>query len=83
MPGHTGYYCEHLLLLFSADLFASYHGTAHFPPDIFTRAGPDAGQRRDRDLRLDLTGIIPNHCDRAEPEEHLERLRRLHAQANF
>jgi hypothetical protein len=30
-----------------------------------------------RALSLDLAGVIPNHADAAEPEEHLHRLRAL------
>jgi hypothetical protein len=28
-------------------------------------------------LGLELAGVIPNHCDRSEPEVHLQRLRGL------
>lgn len=75
--GHTGYYCNKLRLLFSADLFASYGAFPHFPPGILN-SGP--GQMRasvDRALALDLKGVLPNHGDTAAPEVHLERLRRL------
>ena len=81
LPGHThghmGFYCESLRLLFSADLFASYRGFAHFPPAIFNSARGQIPASGARALALDLVGIIPNHGDRATPEEHLERFRKL------
>jgi len=81
LPGHThghmGFYCEKLGLLFSADLFASYRGFAHFPPTIFNSAPEMIPKSADTALSLDLTGIIPNHCDTATPEEHLRRFRQL------
>lgn len=81
LPGHTrghmGYYSEHHRLLFSSDLFASYRGAAHFPPAIFNSAPEQIPQSVATVLALELTGIIPNHCDHASPEEHLRRLRRL------
>ena len=82
LPGHTlghmGYYCERLKLLFSADLFASYRGAAHFPPAIFNSKPDLMPASLATALRLDLAGIIPNHGDRVTPEVHLQRLRRLH-----
>jgi glyoxylase-like metal-dependent hydrolase (beta-lactamase superfamily II) len=81
LPGHTrghmGFYCERLRLLFSADLFASYRGFAHFPPNIFNSAPEQIPRSAVTALEFDLTGVIPNHCDRASPEEHLQRLCRL------
>jgi glyoxylase-like metal-dependent hydrolase (beta-lactamase superfamily II) len=81
LPGHThghmGFYCERLRLMFTADLFASYRGIAHFPPDIFNSAPEQLPQSAATALAFDLAGVIPNHCDRASPEEHLQRLRRL------
>jgi glyoxylase-like metal-dependent hydrolase (beta-lactamase superfamily II) len=81
LPGHTyghmGSYCERLRLLFTADLFASYRGIAHFPPDIFNSAPEQLPQSVTAALAFDLAGVIPNHCDRASPEEHLQRLRQL------
>lgn len=76
-PGHMGFYCETLKLLFSADLFASYAGIAHLPPKIFNSAPEELGQSVSRALALDAIGLIPNHGDRAAPEEHLQRLRKL------
>jgi glyoxylase-like metal-dependent hydrolase (beta-lactamase superfamily II) len=81
LPGHTdghmGFYCERLRLMFTADLFASYRGVAHFPPAIFNSSPAQIPQSTERALSFDLTGVIPNHGDRASPEEHLRRLRRL------
>jgi glyoxylase-like metal-dependent hydrolase (beta-lactamase superfamily II) len=81
LPGHTyghmGFYCERLRLLFTADLFASYCGIAHFPPDIFNSAPEQLPQSAATALAFDLAGVIPNHCDHASPEEHLQRLRQL------
>ena len=83
LPGHThghmGFYCERLRLLFSGDLFASYRGAAHFPPDIFNSNPSQLPASTAKALSLDLAGIIPNHCDRASPKEHLQRLQRLQA----
>jgi glyoxylase-like metal-dependent hydrolase (beta-lactamase superfamily II) len=81
LPGHTyghmGFYCERLRLLFSADLFSSYRNRARFPPAIFNSAPQQLTGSVATALALDLGGVIPNHCDRAAPEVHLERLRRL------
>ena len=81
LPGHTlghmGYYCERLKLLFSADLFASYGGAAHFPPAIFNSEPHQMPASLANALRLDLAGVIPNHGDRVSPEVHLQRLRDL------
>lgn len=81
LPGHThghmGFHCERLRLLFTSDLFASYRGIAHFPPDIFNSAPRQLPQSATRALEFDVAGVIPNHCDRAGPEEHLRRLRQL------
>jgi glyoxylase-like metal-dependent hydrolase (beta-lactamase superfamily II) len=81
LPGHThghmGFYCERLRLLFSGDLFASYRGAAQFPPAIFNSEPSQLPASMVKALSLDLAGIIPNHCDHASPEEHLQRLRRL------
>ena len=75
--GHTGFYCERLRLLFSADLFASYRGMAHFPPAIFNSAPERLGESAAKALALDPAGVVPNHGDRATPEEHLRRLNHL------
>ena len=62
---------------FTADLFASYRGVAHFPPNIFNSVPEQLPQSAAAALAFDLAGVIPNHCDRASPEEHLRRLREL------
>jgi hypothetical protein len=72
-----GFYCECLKLLFTADLFASYHGIAHFPPDIFNSAPEQLPKSAVAALELEPVGVIPNHCDHASPEEHLRRLGQL------
>lgn len=72
-----GFYCESQRLMFTSDLFASYRGAAHLPPDIFNSAPEQIPQSVARALTFDLAGVIPNHCDHAGPEEHLIRLRRL------
>lgn len=81
LPGHThghmGFYCERLRLLFTGDLFASYRGIAHFPPDVFNSAPAQLPQSAAKVLAFDLAGVIPNHGGRATPEEHLRRLRHL------
>jgi len=81
LPGHTlghmGFYCERLKLLFSADLFASYRHFSHFPPAILNSAPKQLWESVATALALDLAGVLPNHCDRATPEEHLRRLRQL------
>lgn len=82
LPGHThghmGYYCERRKLLFSADLFSSYRDMPRLPPVIFNSVPGQIAGSIAKALALDLHGVIPNHCDRAAPEVHLERLRRLH-----
>ena len=75
--GHTGYYCEKRRLLFSADLFASIAHLTHLPPAFFNEDSSQIGASLERALSLDITGVIPNHCDRASPEVHLARLQRL------
>jgi glyoxylase-like metal-dependent hydrolase (beta-lactamase superfamily II) len=75
--GHTGYFCKKLGLLFSADLFASYGSFSHLPPEIFNANSEQIPASVDRALQLEITGVIPNHCDLASPEEHLTRLKLL------
>jgi glyoxylase-like metal-dependent hydrolase (beta-lactamase superfamily II) len=75
--GHTGFFCERLRLLFSADLFSSYRDIPRFPPDIFNSEPERIPGSVMTALALDLGGVLPNHCDRATPEEHLLRLCRL------
>lgn len=85
LPGHTrghmGFHCERLRLMFTADLFASYGRVARLPPNIFNSDPGQIPQSVAAALSFDLAGVIPNHGDRAGPEEHLQRLRRL--QLNF
>ncbi len=75
--GHTGFYCEALRLLFTADLFASYRAFAHYPPRVFNSAPEQIPNSVARALALDLIGVVPNHGDNADPEEHLARLKKL------
>ena len=81
LPGHThghmGFYCERLKLMFTSDLFASYWGVANFPSDIFNSVPAQLPAGITTTLAFELSGVIPNHCDRAAPEEHLRRLRLL------
>lgn len=72
--GHSGFYCESRKLLFSADLFASYKNGPRLPPRIFNASGAQIPQSVTKALKLDLLGVLPNHCDRSSPELHLERL---------
>lgn len=76
-PGQTGYFCEKLGLLFSADLFASYRRLVHYPPAIFNSEPEMMAASVARALALEPRGVLPNHGDGAAPEVHLERLRKL------
>lgn len=76
-PGHTGYYCERLRLLFSGDLFASYRIGPRLPPKIFNSEPQRIAASVRAALALDLVGVLPNHGDRSSPEVHLGRLRTL------
>jgi glyoxylase-like metal-dependent hydrolase (beta-lactamase superfamily II) len=75
--GHTGYYCSSRKLLFCGDLFASFNRWSHFPPAILNADPAQIVKSVRKALSLDLAGVIPNHADDAEPEEHLRRLRAL------
>jgi glyoxylase-like metal-dependent hydrolase (beta-lactamase superfamily II) len=81
LPGHTeghmGFYSPAKKLLFSGDLFASYRMWPHLPPNIFNSSPEDIPDSLQKASALDLEGVLPNHGDRAEPPEHLERLRKL------
>ena len=79
--GHTGYYSERCRLLFCGDLFASFQGFAHLPPGIFNSCAHLSSSSLAKALSLDLEGVIPNHSDRADPDTHLARLRKLAAVA--
>ncbi len=75
--GHSGFYSESQKLLFCGDLFASFGRWSHFPPAIFNDNSDQIAACTERALSLDLEGIWPNHADRAQPQTHLARLRRL------
>ncbi len=75
--GHSGFYCSSLKLLFCADLFASYEVGSHFPPSILNMDSHQALNSAAKALELDLSGVFPNHADRASAATHLERLRTL------
>ncbi|MCW1923443.1 MBL fold metallo-hydrolase [Luteolibacter arcticus] len=75
--GHTGYYCASRKLLFCGDLFASFSRWSHFPPAILNAEPERMAESIHKALSLDLAGVIPNHADDAEAEEHLRRLRIL------
>ncbi|MEK7953662.1 MBL fold metallo-hydrolase [Luteolibacter soli] len=77
--GHTGYYCESRRLLFCGDLFASFRGWSHLPPSILNQDSAGIRESVYKALSLDLGGVVPNHADGAEPEEHLRRLQSLAA----
>jgi len=79
-PGHCGLYSERRKLLFCSDLFASYGYFSHLPPAIFNSNGDDISISIAKALGLDLTGILPNHCDGSPPEVHLKRLTAIHQQ---
>jgi glyoxylase-like metal-dependent hydrolase (beta-lactamase superfamily II) len=72
--GHSGFYCERRKLFFSSDLFASYKFRTHIPPPIFNNAGAEIPNSIAKALRLDVVGILPNHCDASPPAVHLSRL---------
>jgi glyoxylase-like metal-dependent hydrolase (beta-lactamase superfamily II) len=76
-PGHSGLYCARLRLLFCGDLFASYRMSAHTPPRIFSVDPERIPESIGKALAMDLAGVLPQHCDGASPEVHLERLRGL------
>ena len=76
--GHTGYFCEKLGLLFSADLFASFRTFTHLPPAIFNCDSAQAKASLHLAVRLPIRQVVPNHCDQASPGEHLKRLAVLH-----
>ena len=76
--GHSGYYCARHKLLFSADLFASFRYFSHLPPPFFNSCQEKMAESVSTALELDLLGILPQHGDRATPQEHLQRLITLH-----
>ena len=80
--GHSGLYCEHLKLLFCADLFASYGKFSHLPPGIFNSDGTEIPRSVAKACDLDLVGVFPNHCDGSTPEVHYERLVAINRRAH-
>lgn len=86
LPGHTGghmgYHCKKLKLLFTADLFANEFGVTRLPPVIFNSEPARIPASVTKALALDLEGVLPNHCSRAHPSEHLHQLRRLEERLN-
>lgn len=81
LPGHTeghcGLYSESRKLLFAGDLFASLGRFSHLPPRIFNRDEKALRVSVGKALDLDLTRVLPNHCDQSTGEEHLKRLRSI------
>jgi glyoxylase-like metal-dependent hydrolase (beta-lactamase superfamily II) len=75
--GHTAYYSPQRKVLFSADLFNSLPVWSPPPPDIFNSFPEQIPAAIDTALKLDLVGLLPNHCDESSPAVHLARLRRL------
>ncbi len=75
--GHTGYYFEELELLFCGDLFAIFGPLSHRPPDLFNADSGLARGSIEKALSLSLRGVLPHHCIRASPHEHLDQLKRL------
>lgn len=79
--GHTGYFSGSRGLLFCGDLFASLGRFSHLPPAVLNANGKIIPATVRKALELPMEGILPNHADRASPEEHLRRLRNLQAKA--
>lgn len=81
LPGHTeghmGFFSESRQILFSGDLFASRGTNAQLPPRVFNSQPELIPASVERARSPNLTGVLPYHCDRATPAEHLARLRRL------
>lgn len=76
-PGHMGFYCRKLRLMFTGDLIVSYRGRAWYPPYVLNTDAEQNPKSAERVLTFDLDGVIPNHCDRWPASEHLRRLKRL------
>lgn len=81
LPGHTaghmGFLDVGAHILFSADLFASFHRGARSPPAIFNDFPAQIPQSISRAMALPLEGVLPCHGDGARPAVHLSRLRIL------
>ena len=74
--GHTGYFSPTRRLLFSGDLFCSYFFGAFLPPPILNSCPQLFASSLGQVGTLPLTGLLPNHGDRAAPEVHLRRFSR-------
>ncbi|NOY00948.1 MAG: MBL fold metallo-hydrolase [Verrucomicrobia bacterium] len=79
LPGHTDGHTGFLFgrYLFCGDLFASFGAYSHRSPGIFNHHGEQAEESLLKVADMDIDGILPCHCDKASPETHLERLRRM------
>jgi len=75
--GHSGLFCREQRQLFCGDLFASFWWSTHRPPAILNTEPEKIPASIESALELDIDGVWPGHCDRAAPETHLRRLRRL------
>ena len=82
LPGHTkghlGFYCAARRLLFCGDIFASFGKFSHLPPSVFNVSSAQNRASIQKALELEVTGILPDHCDGSTPALHLQRLQRLH-----
>ncbi len=81
LPGHTAGHSGFLLgrHLFCGDAFASFADFPHLPPQIFNNDTEQAKVSLGVIAGMDIDGVFPHHCDKASPEVHLERLRRMAA----
>jgi len=81
LPGHTighvGFWHPKWRWLFTGDLVVSYRRRVHLPPNIFNSMPEMIPGSIRKVCEMDLDGIIPNHCDLAEPATHWQRLHRL------
>lgn len=81
LPGHTeghmGFYSAKHELLFCGDLFASFSLLSYVPPGILNSCPELIRGSIRKALDLKLTGVAPQHCDRASWETHLMRLKQL------
>ena len=63
--------------LFFGDLFASYSHFTHLPPTFLNDDSTQVLASLDRALALNITKVVPNHCDDASAETHRYRLELL------
>lgn len=81
LPGHTdghcGFYSEADQLLFTGDLIASHEFISHRPPNILNSRPDQIQPSLTKALSYELSGIAPNHCDRASYRKHLARLKHM------